>query len=797
MTDIVEVKPPAENQGDDEEEYTSMEPDGQVTMVRKTPQRMSMSVYDQLRGSIYKKPGALSAFLEEDEGEEKKEINSVVEEDVETDIDLDRVGIERPSYGDPSDIKKGDDTDVDDASLVSETSHRIGIVRPSYNKNDDKEPNEDYIMNGVGISEKMGLAMTPIQSPPAMITAMSPPRLLKAAPKPAVLGGTTTQLQMYLNGAPTHRRDQERKSLSPSFAPSITSVKVPRVGRSPGGMVTPLLTYEEECDEDNEDTRSVGTQSTSISKDSIARFYHHEVDSPRQKPKKRDRVSARLASAHSSASYPTQAVTGRRPSRRSSDGPSSSSAGDTVKIFVLLLEPDLKIFELIQIAYSPKNTTVGDILTLIPVNSTEPKLGNKVHRGLCRPVDGKPDEKSRMLDMSTKASGKGKKSARIGDGEILVAIPQGFTVGSCVRLARQILKNQKLGKLLAKAAARAESLGEERKLKRGGSDRSLASSRSGRSRRRSYQGSQQQQAEVLSITDGTTTGVTPSKTQKHDNEHNLGTALSNASSSQLTTANSKITKGTVESIKTAANDSASAAAAAILAEKITEMSQFMAAILSENTSGGVGKGNPIDPANMTLSSESHRSKDEVANRLEQMFLDHLNRTATNTTSEKEPSEPKQGSARVDKATVGDSAVDPHLLEMVKSRAETIGAEREARNHGTAATTTVANEGDDDELEPSRQIFPPKHVERDINNNASLMEGCDLSAPPSAQAMQAPPESCTIHDATTASADEVSSDESDGSGAFPKLNCSNTKDLAGGSNEENAASCPDVPKIDRG
>ena len=44
------------------------------------------------------------------------------------------------------------------------------------------------------------------------------------------------------------------------------------------------------------------------------------------------------------------------------------------KIFLLLLQPESKIFELIQLIYMPNDTTVGKIIQMIPENATEPAL---------------------------------------------------------------------------------------------------------------------------------------------------------------------------------------------------------------------------------------------------------------------------------------------------------------------------------------------------------------------------------------------------------------------------------------
>jgi hypothetical protein len=118
------------------------------------------------------------------------------------------------------------------------------------------------------------------------------------------------------------------------------------------------------------------------------------------------------------------------------------------KIFLLLLQPKSKIFELIQLIYSPNDTTVGDILKMIPDNATEQALGSQDYIGLCR-----PKTQEELLDQELLASEArtGVESALITLGEILVAIPQGFTGPDVAALSKQILANPKIVKLLKRA----------------------------------------------------------------------------------------------------------------------------------------------------------------------------------------------------------------------------------------------------------------------------------------------------------------------------------------------------------
>jgi len=138
------------------------------------------------------------------------------------------------------------------------------------------------------------------------------------------------------------------------------------------------------------------------------------------------------------------------------------------KVFMLLIQPKSKIFELIQVMYSPLNTTVGDLLRMIPENSTEPALGKQEYIGLCRPKDS-----AEITDMSLMASGHhpGADCAKITLGEILVAIPSGYNGEVCSIISVPILNNPKIARLLKRSDPLAP---KRRKSKRKSKSRSSA-----------------------------------------------------------------------------------------------------------------------------------------------------------------------------------------------------------------------------------------------------------------------------------------------------------------------------------
>jgi hypothetical protein len=143
----------------------------------------------------------------------------------------------------------------------------------------------------------------------------------------------------------------------------------------------------------------------------------------------------------------------------STSTPAPVARDEAFKVFLLLIQPKSKIFEIIQVFYSPRHTTVRNILEMIPLNATEPALGSQEYSSLCRPKDGKPID----IDvMASSKSGDNKECARIVKGELLVAIPNGYSGSLCARISTPILSNPKVRKLLE----RSDPLAPKRKKKR-------------------------------------------------------------------------------------------------------------------------------------------------------------------------------------------------------------------------------------------------------------------------------------------------------------------------------------------
>jgi hypothetical protein len=123
---------------------------------------------------------------------------------------------------------------------------------------------------------------------------------------------------------------------------------------------------------------------------------------------------------------------------------------NSIKIFLLLLQPASKIFELIQLMYPAATTTIGKILEMIPHNATEPALGGQTYEGLARPKTSR--DEFRDLEMIA-SDDKALVYAGIRRGEVLIAIPEGYTSKQVVQLGKQILSNPRIKRLIDRASS--------------------------------------------------------------------------------------------------------------------------------------------------------------------------------------------------------------------------------------------------------------------------------------------------------------------------------------------------------
>jgi hypothetical protein len=137
------------------------------------------------------------------------------------------------------------------------------------------------------------------------------------------------------------------------------------------------------------------------------------------------------------------------------------------KCLVLMMDPELKIFEIVQLAYQPDTSTVGDILKRLQYEATDPRLGNLTYTGLAHQgrnivtpsvplellleADRHAQEESlraQAADATTTPSIPDAQSQLLPTTSLLLPVPELFTALEVEIMSRHILKSPKVGLML-------------------------------------------------------------------------------------------------------------------------------------------------------------------------------------------------------------------------------------------------------------------------------------------------------------------------------------------------------------
>mmetsp|Transcript_413 Transcript_413/g.699 ORF Transcript_413/g.699 Transcript_413/m.699 type:complete len:913 (-) Transcript_413:118-2856(-) len=122
---------------------------------------------------------------------------------------------------------------------------------------------------------------------------------------------------------------------------------------------------------------------------------------------------------------------------------------DVYTIYILVIQPTAKLYELIRLNYNPATTTIGDLLHLVHDRVTEDSLKEQKHIGLCRPRGSSSSSRSLTNPkMTASVMARDGTCARILCGEVLVAIPEGYSGKEVQILSQHILKFPKMKRLL-------------------------------------------------------------------------------------------------------------------------------------------------------------------------------------------------------------------------------------------------------------------------------------------------------------------------------------------------------------
>lgn len=102
-----------------------------------------------------------------------------------------------------------------------------------------------------------------------------------------------------------------------------------------------------------------------------------------------------------------------------------------LKVVLLLMDPETRRFELLQLEFDSDKALVSDVLTQIPVAVTEEVLKRQIYVGISGSA-GTQMTSAVLLSEFCKGN------------DVLVAIPSGVPADECARLARPILNDDKV-----------------------------------------------------------------------------------------------------------------------------------------------------------------------------------------------------------------------------------------------------------------------------------------------------------------------------------------------------------------
>lgn len=179
-----------------------------------------------------------------------------------------------------------------------------------------------------------------------------------------------------------------------------------------------------------------------------------------QKTEKKKSSAAKAAAAESAsksssamtADKPPPPPTGPPPGEKSKSagttgeeaGESSNAAAHTnvkmLSLILLLMDPETRRFELLQLEFNAETATVRDVLSQIPYAVNEEKFRTQVYSGI---VDSNATVKEGDTLLSSFCKGK----------DVLVATPWNVSADTCAKLARPIIHDSKVSSMLRASGA--------------------------------------------------------------------------------------------------------------------------------------------------------------------------------------------------------------------------------------------------------------------------------------------------------------------------------------------------------
>lgn len=107
----------------------------------------------------------------------------------------------------------------------------------------------------------------------------------------------------------------------------------------------------------------------------------------------------------------------------------------TLQLVLLLMDPSTRRFELLQLEFDSDKARVSDIIAQIPISVTEQSIRSQQYEGVVEASGSVMNEFVRLVDFCRGRT-------------VLVALPKGLTLKECVRLARPILCDSQVEKMV-------------------------------------------------------------------------------------------------------------------------------------------------------------------------------------------------------------------------------------------------------------------------------------------------------------------------------------------------------------
>ena len=112
-----------------------------------------------------------------------------------------------------------------------------------------------------------------------------------------------------------------------------------------------------------------------------------------------------------------------------------SKTFESLQLVLLLMDPTSRRFELLQLEFDSERARVADIIAQIPISVTETDIRQQSYKHVLDETATLRDQATRLIEF---CNGK----------HVLVAVPEGTPVKDCVRLARPILSDPQVVKMV-------------------------------------------------------------------------------------------------------------------------------------------------------------------------------------------------------------------------------------------------------------------------------------------------------------------------------------------------------------